>query len=104
MSVCLLRVHNGPNATGTEGGAHDFLCYIENWNGATLNCRGSIVCFYLDRQAVGTCKCCDVVHAPPSRSCRFDTDFLTATLLPPRTAMFRDINTLTFRRSLRPNQ
>ena len=58
----------------------------------------------LNRQAVGTYKCCDVVYSPPSRGYRFDTDFLTADLLPPRTPMFRDINTLTFRQLLRPNQ
>ena len=89
---------------GTDGGAHNFLRYIENWGGDTLNYRGSIVSFYLSRQAVGTYKCCDVVYSPPSRGYRFDTDFLTPALLPPRTPMFRDINTLTFRQLLRPNQ
>jgi hypothetical protein len=88
---------------GTDGGAHNFLRYIETWN-STLNYRGSIVSFYLNRQAVGTYKCCDVVYDPPSRGYRFDTDFLTPSLLPPRTPMFRDINTLTFRQLLRPNQ
>ncbi len=90
---------------GTDGGAHNFLRYIEDWNnGSALNYRGSIVSFYLNRQAVGTYKCCDVVYSPPSRGYNFDTDFLTPALLPPRTPMFRDINTLTFRQLLRPNQ
>ena len=89
---------------GTDGGAHNFLRYIENWSGDTLNYRGSIVSFYTNRQAVGTYKCCDVVYSPPSRGYRFDTDFLTPSLLPPRTPMFRDINTLTFRQLLRPTQ
>jgi hypothetical protein len=88
---------------GTDGGAHNFLRYIEDWNG-TLNFRGSIVSFYTSRQAVGTYKCCDVVYQPPARGYKFDTDFLTPSLLPPRTPMFRDINTLTFRQLLRPNQ
>ncbi len=88
---------------GTDGGAHNFLRYIEDWNG-TLNFRGSIVSFYTSRQAVGTYKCCDVVYSPPTRGYKFDTDFLTPALLPPRTPMFRDINTLTFRQLLRPNQ
>jgi hypothetical protein len=89
---------------GTDGGAHNFLRYIEDWEGQTLNYRGSIVSFYLNRQAVGTYKCCDVVYSPPTRGYKFDTDFLTPSLLPPRTPMFRDINTLTFRQLLRPNQ
>lgn len=89
---------------GTDGGAHNFLRYIENWGGQTLNYRGSIVSFYINRQAVGTYKCCKVVYSPPSRGYKFDSDFLTPSLLPPRTPMFRDVNTLTFRQLLRPGQ
>jgi hypothetical protein len=89
---------------GTDGGAHNFLRYIEDWNGQSLHYRGSIVSLFLNRQAVGVYKCCNVVYEAPSRGYNFDTDFLTPALLPPRTPMFRDINTLTFRQLLRPNQ
>jgi hypothetical protein len=89
---------------GTDGGAHNFLRYIENWGGATLNYRGSIVSFYISRQANGTFKCCTNVYGPPTRGYNFDTEFLTPSLLPPGTPMFRDINTLTFRQILRPTQ
>ncbi len=89
---------------GTDGGAHNFLRYIEDWSGLTLHYRGSIVSFYTNRQAVGIYKCCKVVYGVPSRGYNFDSDFLTISLLPPRTPMFRDINTLTFRELLRPNQ
>lgn len=90
---------------GTDGGAHNFLRYIEDWDsGPALNYRGSIVSFYSNRQAVGIYKCCNVVYTPPGRGYKFDTDFLTPALLPPRTPMFRDINTLTFRQLLRPGQ
>ena len=98
---------NGQDWTdfGTDGGAHNFLRYIEDWNnGSALNYRGSIVSFFINRQGVGTYKCCDVVYRPPTRGYNFDTDFLTPALLPPRTPMFRDINTLTFRQLLRPTQ
>ena len=88
---------------GTDGGAHNFLRYIEKWNG-TLSYRGSIVSFYRSRQAVGTYKCCTNVYGPPTRGYNFDSDFLIPTKLPPGTPMFRDINTLTFRQLLRPNQ
>ncbi|MEP6916595.1 MAG: hypothetical protein ABJC89_13170, partial [Acidobacteriota bacterium] len=89
---------------GTDGGAHNFLRYIEAWGGASLNYRGSIVSFYISRQASGTFKCCTNVYGPPTRGYNFDTEFLTPSLLPPGTPMFRDINTLTFRQLLRPNQ
>jgi hypothetical protein len=93
---------------GTDGGAHNFLRYIEDWDSdgsnPGLKYRGSIVSFYTNRQGVGIYKCCDVVYKPPNRGYKFDDDFLTPTLLPPRTPMFRDVNTLTFRQLLRPNQ
>jgi hypothetical protein len=89
---------------GTDGGAHNFLRYLEDWNGTTLNYRGSIVSFYTSRQAVGTYKCCQNVYSPPSRGYNFDAEFLTPSLLPPRTPMFRDVNTLQFRQILRATQ
>jgi hypothetical protein len=88
---------------GTDGGAHNFLRYIEDWN-STLNYRGSIVSFFTSRQAVGTYKCCENVYSPPTRGYNFDTEFLTPSLLPPRTPMFRDVNILTFRQILRATQ
>jgi hypothetical protein len=89
---------------GTDGGAHNFLRYIETWGNETLNYRGSILSFYTARQAVGTFKCCDVVYGAPTRGYNFDSEFLNPSLLPPRTPMFRDLNTLTFRQVLRPTQ
>jgi hypothetical protein len=92
------------NDFGTDGGAHNFIRYVENWGGQTLNYRGSLISFYSNRQGVGTYKCCDIVYSPPTRGYNFDVDFLTPSLLPPRTPMFRDVNTLTFRQILRPTQ
>ena len=89
---------------GTDGGVHNFLRYIENWGGQTLNYRGSIVSMFYNGQAVGTYKCCTVVYSPPTRGYNFDTDFLTPSLLPPRTPLFRDINTTGFTQLLLPSQ
>jgi hypothetical protein len=87
---------------GTDGGAHNFLRYLENWGGDELNYRGSIVSFFISRQAVGTYKCCQDVYSPPTRGYSFDVEFLTPQLLPPRTPMFRDINTTGFAQIIRP--
>ncbi|MDQ3169482.1 MAG: hypothetical protein M3Q55_05010, partial [Acidobacteriota bacterium] len=93
----------GANADyGTDGGAHNFLRYIEDWSGQTLNYRGAIASMYTSRQAVGTYKCCTDVYSPPTRAFAFDTDFLTPALLPPRTPMFRDVNTTGFAQIIRP--
>ena len=70
----------------------------------TLNYRGSIISLYTSRQAIGVYKCCNIVYGRPTRGYNFDAEFLTPNLLPPRTPMFRDVNTLTFRQVLRPTQ
>jgi hypothetical protein len=87
---------------GTDGGAHNFLRYLENWGGQTLSYRGSIVSFYRSRQANGTYKCCTDVYSPPVRGYNFDVEFLTPALLPPKTPMFRDVNTTGFAQIIRP--
>jgi hypothetical protein len=88
---------------GTDGGVHNFLRYVENW-GNQLFYDGSLVSFYFSRQAVGVFKCCNTVYSPPTRVYTFDTDFLTPQLLPPRTPMFRDVNTVAFTQMFLPNQ
>jgi hypothetical protein len=89
---------------GTDGGVHNFLRYIENWGGQTLNYRGSIISMYYNRQAVGLYKCCNTVYSPPTRGYNFDTEFLTPSNLPPRTPLFRDVNTTGFTQLLLPTQ
>jgi hypothetical protein len=91
---------------GTDGGVANFLRYLEDWNAGTriINYRGSIVSLFISRQATGTYKCCQRVYSYSTRNYAFDTDFLLPALLPPATPMFRDVNTLTFRQLLRPNQ
>jgi Tfp pilus assembly protein PilX len=91
---------------GTDGGVHNFLRYIENWGASAnnqLNYEGSIVDLFYSRQANATFKCCNTVYSPPSRGYNFDTNFLTPALLPPRTPLFRDVNTTGWTRLLEPN-
>ena len=90
---------------GTDGGVHNFLRYIEGLGSATLNYRGSIISLYFNRQATGTYKdgTSNTVYSPPTRGYLFDTDFLTPACLPPRTPMFRTINTIGFTEYVLPN-
>jgi hypothetical protein len=76
---------------GTDGGVHNFLRYLENWGGATLNYRGSMVSLFYSQYATGVFKCCGTVYSPPTRNYAFDTDFLDLSKLPPGTPRFRDI-------------
>jgi len=92
------------NEFGTDGGAHNFLRYIENWGPATLNYRGSIVSMYYSHQAFSTFKCCNLVYSPPTRGYNFDSDFQIPAKLPPLTPMLRDVNTIGFTQMFLPTQ
>jgi hypothetical protein len=89
---------------GTDGGVHNFLRYIENWGGQTLHYEGSLISLYSSRQAISTFKCCTTVYSPPTRDYNFDAEFLQPQLLPPRTPLFRDVNTTGFTQLLLPQQ
>jgi hypothetical protein len=105
------RTFSKPNfassSFGSDGGAHNFVRSLEDWsvNNVWHRYRGSFVSFYYSRQGTGSFKCClSDVYLRGDRDWAFDTDFLLPTQLPPGTPMFRDVNTLTFRQFLRPNQ
>jgi hypothetical protein len=90
---------------GSDGGAHNFLRFMEDWDGKDVFYKGSMISLYFSRQGTGVWKYGEsMVYFAPTRNMLFDTEFLTPSLLPPRTPMFRDINTLTFRQILRPTQ
>jgi hypothetical protein len=94
---------DGSQDFGTDGGVHNFMRFLENHNG-TLNYQGSIVSLYYNRQGVGLFNSGGNNYSPPSRGYSFDTNFLNPLLLPPRTPMFRDVNTTGFTQLLLPNQ
>jgi hypothetical protein len=94
---------DGSQDFGTDGGVHNFMRYLEQLRG-TLNYQGSIVSLYYNRQAVGLFNSGGNNYSPPNRGYSFDTNFLNPLLLPPRTPMFRDVNTTGFTQLLLPNQ
>jgi len=84
--------------TGTDGGVHNFLRFLEDWSGDTLNYGGSLVSLYYATYNTGLFKCCTYsVYSPPVRNYIFDNDFTNPQGLPPGTPMFRDVNTLGYR-------
>jgi hypothetical protein len=85
-----------PQDFGTDGGVHNFLRYLENWSGATLNYRGSMVSLFYSQYATGIFKCCATVYNPPTRAYAFDLDFLDLSKLPPGTPKFRDVDNVGF--------
>jgi len=96
---------DGSQDFGTDGGVHNFMRYLETWpNNATLNYEGSLISLFYSRQAVGLFNSGTNNYNPPTRAYSFDANFLDPALLPPRTPMFRDINTTGFTQILLPNQ
>jgi hypothetical protein len=93
------------NDFGTDGGVHNFLRFLETWNGVNGFYYGSMVSFYFNRQGVGTYKNSGYVYSPPNRHYQFDTNFtLGPSYLPPRTPVLRSVNTIGFSQQLLPTQ
>jgi hypothetical protein len=89
---------------GTDGGLHNFLRFLESWNGDNLYYKGSLVSLFYSTYNTGTFKCCQyMVYQPPVRNYVFDPLFTDPKNLPPATPMFRDINNLTYRQDLTPH-
>jgi len=86
---------------GTDGGMHNFLRYLENWNN-TLHYNGSLVSMYYAEYDTGIYKCCTVVYNPPTRDYYFDVLFLNPANLPPGTPMLEDIVSMSYRQNFTP--
>jgi len=89
---------NPDYAFATDGGIGNFLRFLEDWNGQTLNYGGSLVSLYYATYNTGLFKCCTYsVYLPPTRNYYFDSDFTLPEGLPPGTPLFRDVETLSYR-------
>jgi hypothetical protein len=95
---------DGVQDFGTDGGVHNFMRELENWSAVTMNYTGSLVCLFTNRQAIGDYKSGGGVYSAPVRNYTFDSNFLNPSLLPPRTPLFRDVNTTGFTQLLAPTQ
>lgn len=89
---------------GTDGGLHNFLRFLEDWTGQTLNYKGSLVSLYYSTYNTGTFKCCgDAVYHPPARNYVFDPLFSQPQNMPPGTPMFRDVDNISYRQDFTPH-
>ena len=95
-SASTWAVYAGEPDIGTDGGVHNFLRFLENWNVAA-NYKGSLVSLYYSTYNTGFYKCCNTVYDPPTRNYFFDLDFTSPGGLPPGTPMFRDVESLSYR-------
>jgi Tfp pilus assembly protein PilX len=95
--------NNNDYGFGTDGGVHNFLRFLEDWNGSILNYEGSLVSLYYATYNTGTFKCCNYsVYTPPTRNYIFDPLFTQPKNLPPGTPLFRDIDNLSYRQNMAP--
>jgi hypothetical protein len=102
----LNTVQNPEFSFGMDGGVHNFLRFLEDWDGQTslqnLNYKGSLVSLYFATYATGTFKCCNLVYNPPNRNYIFDPLFALPQNLPPGTPMFRNVDNLSYRQNQIP--
>jgi hypothetical protein len=97
---------NNPDAYfGSDGGVHNFLRFLEDWNAPgggsqrSLYYKGSLVSLYWNTYATGSYKCCNLVYHPPDRQYTFDPLFSSPQNLPPGTPMFRNVDNLSYRQN-----
>jgi hypothetical protein len=96
---------NPDYAFATDGGIGNFLRFLEDWSGSTLNYGGSLVSLYYATYGTGLFKCCTYsVYLPPARSYLFDSDFTLPEGLPPGTPLFRDVESLSYRQLFNPRK
>ena len=85
---------------GTDGGVHNFLRYLENWN-TTSHYRGSMVSFFYSHYGTGVFKTGEV-YSPPTRDYSFDTDFTSIKNMPPGTPHLLNITNLNYHQDFSP--
>jgi PilX N-terminal len=90
---------------GTDGGVHNFLRYLEDWNNSTFShYRGSMVSFYYSHYGTGAFKSDGKaqVYTPPARDYSFDDDFKDLTKMPPGTPHLLNITNLAYHQDFTP--
>jgi hypothetical protein len=96
------KIANVPTDFCTDGGVHNFLRYLENWNAPafTSNYNGSMVSLYYAEYTTGIFKCCQTVYRPPIRNYQFDLDFTDISKMPPGTPRFQEVINVGYKQDL----
>lgn len=102
LSGTAISITNGGWTIGTDGGEIEFLHYLEEWSGQTINYLGSIANLWHSEYNTGTYKCCTTVYDPGTRNYDFDVLFLNPANLPPGTPMLQDIDNLSYHQNFTP--
>ena len=92
---------------GSDGGAPNFLRFLEYWNNTNVYYEGSMVSFFYAEYFTGyyksaVCSTCSDIYGAPGHTYAFDTDFQTLSLLPPGTPMLRDVENIGFQQLFTP--
>ncbi|HTS38263.1 MAG TPA: PilX N-terminal domain-containing pilus assembly protein [Candidatus Solibacter sp.] len=94
----------GGSDDGADGGVHNFLRFLEDWNSnnVTSHYVGSLASMYYSEYNTGTFKYPNTVYTAPARDYHFDLLFLTPSNLPPGTPEFQDIDSLSYHQNFTP--
>ena len=87
------------DTVGTQysGGVENFMRFLENWSGKTLNYAGSLTCLWQSQQAAGNWPGTGTVYNPPTRNWQYG---MTSANLPPGTPRVRNVERTAWRQAL----
>lgn len=90
--------NQGGNDIRMNGGVHNFIRFLEQWN-VRLNYCGSLINLFYAHNNNGTYKNGNgTVYSPPTRNWIFDASFLDINRIPPGTPFFQSIQITGFQR------
>jgi hypothetical protein len=72
-----------------SGGVHNLGRFLENWNGDTFTCNGSMVVLFPSARATAPFQQPGAYYYPPARNYSFDLNYTDITKLPPGTPAVR---------------
>jgi hypothetical protein len=88
------------NESRLNGGMHNFLRLLENWDGNRLNFVGALIPLYRSTQALGPYNNNATTYRAPLRDWAFDSTFRDPLRLPPGTPLFQHVEPTGFKQVL----
>lgn len=97
VKAAIMAGNKDTAGTQYSGGVENFMRFLENWSGKTLNYAGSLTCLWQSQQATGNWPGTGTVYNPPTRSWQYG---MTLANLPPGTPRVRNIERTAWRQAL----
>jgi hypothetical protein len=97
VNAAVMAGNKDTAGTQYSGGVENFMRFLENWSGRTLNYSGSLTCLWQSQQATGNWPGTGTVYNPPTRNWVYGMSLAN---LPPGTPRVRNIQRTAWRQVL----